>query len=350
MAEIKLTDILDRAWREGASDILITAGISPVLYVNGKMLRYGKHDLSTKESQEMIYAILEADQIARFESERELDFSFTYDGFKRFRGNAFYQRGAVSAALRLINNDIPALDTLGLPDIVREFADEKQGLLLVTGPTGHGKSTTLASIVDHINQTRSCHIVTIEDPIEFVHTNKKAVVNQREVGTDTKSFASAVHHVLRQAPHIILVGEMRSLDTINAALTAAETGHLVLATLHTNDAAQTIDRIVDVFPPNQQSQVRVQLSMSLLGIVSQRIIENIDDSGRVLACEVLKNIPAIGHLVRQGRSEQLAGTIETNAKFGMQTMDSSLKKLFFDGLISEEKAKMLMKNPQSLFG
>lgn len=350
MSEIKLTDILNRAWEENASDILITAGVSPVIYVNGKMLRYGNHKLSAKESQEMIYSLIHSDQIAEFEKERELDFSFTYENNKRFRGNLFYQRGAVSAALRLINNEVPALETLGLPVSVRDFAEEKQGLVLVTGPTGHGKSTTLASLIDYINQTRSCHVVTIEDPIEFAHSNKKSVICQREVGTDTNSYATAVHHVLRQAPHVIMIGEMRGLDTISAALTAAETGHLVFATLHTNDAAQTIDRIIDVFPPNQQAQIRVQLSMSLLGIVSQRIIENIDNTGRVLACEVMRNVPAVSHVIRQGRCEQLPGIIEVNAKHGMQSMDSSIKKLFFDGLISEDKAKSLMKNPQILFG
>jgi twitching motility protein PilT len=350
MAEILLTDIIDRAWKEGASDILITAGVAPVLYINGKMLRYGSHKLSLKESQELIYSVLESYQIAEFENERELDFSFTYDGYKRFRGNAFYQRGAVSAAFRVINNDIPDINELGLPEIVKEFADEKQGLILVTGPTGHGKSTTMASMIEYINQNRSCHIVTIEDPIEFVYTNKKAVINQREVGTDTKSFASAVHHVLRQAPHIIMVGEMRSLETISAALTAAETGHLVIATLHTNDSVQTIDRIIDVFPPSQQVQVRLQLSMALLGIVSQRLIETADESGRILACEVLKNIPAIGNIIRQGKCEKLTGIIETNAKHGMQSMDSAIKRLFLEGVIDEEKAKVFMKNPTGLFG
>jgi len=346
---IDITAILQRAVEEGASDVILTAGVQPVVYIDGKLLRLGADKLTGEDTQRMLYSVLEGDQAARFERDRELDFSFTYDGQHRFRGNVFYQRGAVGGALRLITNAIPAPEALGLPPVAVEFVEAAQGLVLVTGPTGHGKSTTLASLIDHVNRTRACHIVTIEDPIEFVHHHRMALVEQREVGTDTHSFADAVRHVLRQAPHVIQVGEMRDLETIRAVLTAAETGHLVLATLHTNDAAQTVDRIIDVFPPNQQNQVRMQLSMALSAILSQRLLPRLG-GGRVLACEVLRGCTPIANLIREGKTAQVPGMIETHAKLGMQTLDAAVKRLYLDGIVAEDAARAVMRHPGNLFG
>jgi twitching motility protein PilT len=335
--------ILERAARENASDVILTTGVPPVLYVGSKLLRYGNDLLTAQQTQEMVYSLLEQEQIARFEKDRELDFSFQFDQTHRFRGNAFWQRGCVGGALRLIRNDIPSLEDLHLPPVLRKLTELPQGLVLVTGPTGHGKSTTIASMIDCINRKRSCHIVTIEDPIEFMHVNRCAVVEQREVGTDTRSFASAVRHVLRQAPHVIVVGEMRDLETIQAVLTAAETGHLVFATLHTNDATQTIDRIVDVFPPHQQTQTRVQLSMSLSAVVSQRLLAHSDGKSRIVAAEVLRNIHSIAHLIREGKTPQIPGIVETNNKLGMQSMDMAVKEIFLQGEITEATARKAMK-------
>ncbi|MFH0910220.1 MAG: type IV pilus twitching motility protein PilT [Planctomycetota bacterium] len=347
---VEITDVFEWAAKEKASDVLLSAGVPPVIYIDGNIYSYGKTPLAAEDTQRMLYAILHSDQVATFERQRELDFSFTYDERHRFRGNAYWQRGLVGAAFRLIANLVPDLQTLGLPPVAKSFADLAQGLVIVSGPTGHGKSTTLASMVEHINTTRNCHIVTVEDPIEFLHTNKKAIIDQREVGTDTNSFAEAVRHVLRQAPHIIMVGEMRDLETISAVLTAAETGHLVLATLHTNDAAQSIDRMIDVFPPHQQSQIRVQLSMALVGILSQRLLPRAEGKGRILACEVLRNIHAVSHLIREGKTAQITGLLDTQARHGMQSMDSSVKQLFLKRLITEETARKIMLHPGNLFG
>jgi len=341
--------ILERAAKEKASDVILTNGMPPLLMVNGNLHRLGDKILDSKETQTLVYAMLEKDQIARFERERELDFSISYQQF-RFRGNAFWQLGTVGTALRLVPTDIPALETLGLPPVIREMADASHGLVLITGPTGHGKSTTQAAMIDHINATRSCHIVTIEDPIEFLHTSKKSVIEQREVGFDTLTFAAALRHVLRTAPHVILVGEMRDLETIGAALTAAETGHLVISTLHTNDASQSIDRVIDVFPPHQQNQIRMQLAACLLGIVAQRLLPRADGTGRVAACEILRNNSAIANLIRESKGMMIPGMIETKAKEGMISMDAAVKRLYLDGTISEETARRAMKHPQTLFG
>lgn len=348
--KMDLDNILSRACREGASDILITAGAPPVLYIGSKLLHYGKIRLTPEDTKRMVYSVLHTEQIATFERERELDFSFVFEGSCRFRGNAFWQRGAVGAAFRLINNNIPGFEELGLPPVFRELTELTQGLVLVTGPTGHGKSTTLASMIGHINKTRSCHIVTIEDPIEFSHSNQMSIIEQREVGEDTDSFARAVRHVLRQAPHVILVGEMRDLETISTVLTAAETGHLVFATLHTNDCPQTVDRIVDVYPPHQQMQIRVQLSMSLQAIVSQRLLPSVNGSSRVLAYEVLRNVHSIANLIRTGKTQQIESMIETGAKYGMQSLDACIKQLYIEGRISEETALRSMKVPSRLKG
>ncbi len=347
---LQIEKILERAAREKASDIIVTANIPPLLMINGNIHRMGNRLLSAEDTQRLVYSLLSKNQIAKFELERDLDFSITYQDEYRFRGNCFWQLGAVGTVLRLVPRDIPPLESLGLPPVIRELAEANQGLVLISGPTGHGKSTTQAAMIDHINKTRSRHIITVEDPIEFLHTNRKSVIEQREVGTDTLSFAAALRHVLRQAPHVILVGEMRDLETIAAALTAAETGHLVISTLHTNDAAQSIDRVIDVFPPYQQNQIRAQLAACLLGIVSQRLLPRADNSGRIVAYEILRNTPAVSNLIRESKGMMIQGIIETNAKIGMISMDATLKNLYLSGQITEDVARKNMKHPQTLFG
>lgn len=343
--------VLERAVRENASDILLTAGMPPMLLINGKLRHLGQRGMPENEVRELLYGLLERDQIARFERERELDFSVGFGETARFRGNAFWQRGAPGCALRLVPTAIPPMESLGLPPIIRELAEAAQGLVLVTGPTGHGKSTTQAAMIDHVNRTRACHIVTVEDPIEFLHANQRSVIEQREVGSDTLSFASALRHALRQAPHVILVGEVRDLETIATALTAAETGHLVLSTLHTNNAPQAVHRVIDVFPPHQQNQVRAQLASTLLAVVAQRLLPSKDGGERrVVAAEILVNTPAIANLIRENKVQQIDSIMETQGKQGMVSMDAAVKRLFLEGRITEETARRHMRFPQSLFG
>jgi twitching motility protein PilT len=334
--------------KEGASDLLISAGAPPTLRVNGQLLRTKGDPLTPERARELVYSFLTKEQQAKFETSKELDLSLAVGRKHRFRVNVYLQKQSVTAALRPIPEEIPAWEDLGLPDFIEEVAQERQGLVLVTGPTGHGKTTTQACIIDLINRTRACHIITIEDPIEYLHHHQRSIVDQREVGGDTNSFLDALKYVLRQDPDVILVGEMRDLETIQAALRAAETGHLVLATLHTNDAAQTVDRIIDVFPGNQQQQIRFQLSMVLLAIISQRLLPTVEGDGRVMAYELLKNTTAISNLIREGKTHQILSTMETSARDGMVTMDKSLKRLYMDGLISYEEAKALMRNPKDL--
>ena len=281
------------------------------------------------------------------EVDRELDFSYEH-GKYRFRGNAFWQRGHIAVALRIIPSEVPHLGNLGLPKVIFELARKPRGMLLVTGPAGVGKSTTLAAIVDLINNERKCHIITIEDPIEYVHKDKKSIVSQRELGIDTQSFANALKYALRQDPDVILVGEMRDMETIGLALTAAETGHLVLATLHTLDAAQTANRIIDVFPSQQQQQVRAQLAGSLQGIFSQQLLPRQDGRGLVAACEVLINTSAVGTLIRDGKTHQLLNAMQTGKTYGMQIMDEALKDLYQEGLISYATAIAKANNPENL--
>lgn len=342
--------ILDKAGARRASDILLTANEPPMLVVLGEVEPLDDVKLNADEVRQLVYSLLNKDQIRTLEETRELDFGFTYHDRCRFRGNAFWQRGSVGAAMRLIPRSIPTLDDLNVPPILRQLTTVPQGLVLITGPTGHGKSTTQAAMIDHVNRNRAAHIVTVEDPIEFLHTNRKSIIEQREVGLDTHSFAGALRHVLRQAPHVILVGEMRDLETIGIALTSAETGHLVISTLHTNDAAQCIDRIIDTFSPHQQNQVRSQLSSCLLAVVAQRLLPRSDGKGRVLACEVLRNSPAVANLIRENKASHLPGVIETQGKLGMVSFDNAIKKLFLAGEITEECARRHMKHPQTLFG
>jgi twitching motility protein PilT len=312
----------------GASDLHLTSGARPAVRIHGRLSQLEEYPvLVPNEVQAMVYAILTQRQRERFESELELDSAHNLPGQARFRLNVYFQRDSVGAAFRLIPYDIKQLDQLGVPPQVGNFAHLPRGFVLVTGPTGSGKSTTLAALVDQANRERHEHIMTVEDPIEFLHQHKGCLVNQREVGEDTRSFANALKHVLRQDPDIILVGELRDLETISIALTAAETGHLVFATLHTQDAPQTIDRVIDVFPTNQQQQVRVQLAGSVQGVVCQQLLPTADGEGRVVGTEVMMATPAIRNLIREGKTHQIYSAMQAGAKHGMQTMDQCLADL-----------------------
>jgi len=294
--------------------------------------------LTEADTKRLVYALLNAEQIEKFEREWELDFSTTVPNLGRFRVNVHYQKNNVAAAIRYLSMDIPRFEDLGLPKSARELALKRRGLVLITGPSGSGKSTTLAALIDIINSERACHIITIEDPIEYVHTNKRSIVEQREVYTDTHSFAEALKRVLRQSPDVILIGEMRDADTIKTAITAAETGHLILATLHTIDACQTIDRIIDIFPAEQQQQVRAQLSMCLQGIIAQTLLPRAVGIGQILAAEVMMMTDAIGAAIRSGKNAQIYSYIQTGRIYGMQTLDYALKELYTSGLIDYEAA------------
>ena len=347
-AHMDIKDLFELVAKEKASDLLISAGAPPILRINGQLYRSRTDSLTAEQTRKLIFDFLTEEQRSRFEAERELDFSLAFGRRHRFRVNVYLQKNAVTAALRPIPDQIPDIEALGLPDSVKSLCTAQQGLVLVTGPTGHGKTTTQAAMIDRINKERACHVVTIEDPIEYVHNHQRSIVDQREVGSDTDSFLNALKYILRQDPDVILIGEMRDLETIKAALTAAETGHLVFATLHTNDAIQTVDRIIDVFPGGEQQQIRFQLSLSLLAIISQRLLPKADDTGRVLACEVLRNNTAIANLIREGKTHQVYSVVETSRRGGMQTLDSSLKSLYQQGLITREEALANMKNPKIL--
>jgi twitching motility protein PilT len=335
--DISLNDLLMHVLDTGASDLHITSGARPSIRLNGELKQMEDQPILTPPViQRVLYAALTQKQREKFEENLELDFAYSVPGRARFRVNVYRQRDALGAAFRIIPFEIRKLEDLGVPPSVANFASLPRGFVLVTGPTGSGKSTTLASLVDLANRTRSEHIMTVEDPIEFLHRHQKCIVNQREVGEDTWSFANALKHVLRQDPDIILVGEMRDLETISVALTAAETGHLVFATLHTQDAAQTIDRIIDVFPTNQQQQVRVQLAGSLQGVVCQTLAKTRDGRGRAVATEVLVATPAIRNLIREGKTHQIYSAMQAGAKHGMHTMDQHLADLVLKGRITME--------------
>ncbi len=333
-----LADLLLRVLHEGCSDLHLTCGAPPTVRRNGHLAPLeGLPEMTPKTVQSLLYAILSQKQRERFEENLELDFAYSLPGQARFRVNLYRQRDALGAAFRLIPHEIKPLDQLGVPATVNTFAMLPRGFVLVTGPTGSGKSTTLASIVDQANRLRHDHIMTVEDPIEFLHEHKSCLVNQREVGEDTWSFKNALKHVLRQDPDIILVGELRDLETIEIALTAAETGHLVMATLHTQDAAQTVDRVIDVFPPEQQQQVRVQLAGALQGVVCQQLVKT-TDGGRALAAEVMVATPAIRNLIREGKTHQIYSALQAGAKHGMSTMDSNLAALVRTGRVTYDAA------------
>jgi twitching motility protein PilT len=340
-----LLDVLERR----ASDLHLTAGSQPMIRVRGRLVALDEYPkLMPADTREIIYGILTNDQRQRLETDWQIDFAYAIPGKARFRVNAYFQRSSLGAAFRLIPSIITPIDDLGLPTVVHDFCKKPRGFVLVTGPTGSGKSTSLASMIDEINESREEHILTVEDPIEFLHGHKKCIVNQRELGSDAQSFSAALKGALRQDPDVILVGEMRDLETIHTALTAAETGHLVFATLHTQDAPQSIDRIIDVFPSHQQQQVRVQLSVALQGVMTQTLLPTADGSGRCVACEVLVPTPAVRNLIREGKTHQIYSTMQTGGASGMQTMDAALATLVRQGKISQRTAESASSTPDEL--
>jgi twitching motility protein PilT len=346
---VDFAELLMEVVNRRASDLHLSSGAPPTIRVRGRLTRLeGYPTLDSTQTREIVYSILSGDQRQRLETHWQLDFAYSIPGQARFRVNAYYQRGAIGAAFRLIPFDLTSIDALGLPPAVHDFTRRPRGFVLVTGPTGSGKSTSLAAMIDEINSSREEHIMTIEDPIEFLHAHKKCLVNQRELGSDAQSFADALKAALRQDPDVILVGEMRDLETISTALTAAETGHLVFATLHTQDTAQTIDRIIDVFPPSQQGQVRVQLSVALQGIMTQQLLPTADGSGRVVACEVLVPTPAVRNLIREGKTHQIYSVLQTGSAQGMQTMDAALVQLVRSGRITQQLAEERSSAPEEL--
>ncbi|HVX32662.1 MAG TPA: type IV pilus twitching motility protein PilT [Solirubrobacterales bacterium] len=347
--DFDFSEVLRQMVETRASDVHITSGAPPMIRDKGRIRPMeGFAALNTQQTREVVYGILNDDQRKRFENDQQLDFAYAIPGVARFRVNCFFQRGAVSAAFRLIPHEIPALDSLGVPPVLRELTRKPRGFVLVTGPTGSGKSTTLAAMIDAINVEREDHILTIEDPIEFLHRHKRSIVNQREVGSDAPDFARGLRAALRQDPDVILVGEMRDLETVSTALTAAETGHLVFATLHTQSTAQTVDRVIDVFPPEQQAQVRTQLSIALQGIVTQQLLPTSDGRGRVVACEVLIPTPAIRNLIREGKTHQIYAAVQTAGATGMQTMDADLARLVRSGRIGRQLAEQRASVPEEL--
>lgn len=334
---MNLQELLTIAVENNASDLHITVGYPPVLRVNGEMQILRQYQsLTPKDNLELVMQATDGKTFEKLEKVGELDSSISYQGLGRFRVNIFKQRGTYGMAIRAVGSSIPSIESLKLPEKLKDFAREHRGLVLVTGPTGSGKSTTLAALINLINEERKCHILTLEDPIEYLHKHNKSIVNQREIGHDSESFANALRASLRQDPDVILVGEMRDLETISIAITAAETGHLVLSTLHTVGAAKTIDRIIDVFPPYQQQQVRVQLSSVLKGVISQQLIPTTNQKGRVAALEIMAVNSAIQNLIREGKTHQIQTVMQTGGKFGMVTMDTYLVDLFKKGIISKE--------------
>jgi len=345
---MEVKSFLERMKEIGASDLHLVAGFPPAFRVDGE-LRFAQDGvLNPDKVKSLVYSLLNGNQRTVFESKRDLDFSYTIPGLGRFRVNVHYQRGSMAAAMRLIPYEIPSLQELNLPPVLEKFCLKDKGFILVTGPTGSGKSTTLAAMIDKINSTRAAHIITIEDPIEFLHPKKKGLVEQRQVGEDTFSFAESLKYCLRQDPDVIMVGEMRDLETISTAITAAETGHLVLATLHTPDASGAVDRIIDVFPPYQQSQIRLQLSTSLVAVIAQTLIPRANGKGRVPAVEVLVNTPAVANLIRSGEPHKIDNVMQTSHQVEMQTMDQALLGLVRRKLITKEEALLRMKNPDMM--
>ncbi|MCF7873178.1 MAG: type IV pilus twitching motility protein PilT [Candidatus Omnitrophica bacterium] len=341
---MRINDILKLAESKSASDIHFTVGLPPILRIDGELVITDLESLTKESSKTLIYSMINDERKASFEKNRELDFSFTLPGMDRYRINVHYQRGNVEAALRRVPKEIPSIESLGLPDIVFDLIKKPNGLILVTGPTGTGKSTSLAAMVDFINKNRKELIISIEDPIEFVYKNQKSIIKQREVFADTHSFPEALKRGLRQDPDVMVVGEMRDLETISTALTASETGHLVLATLHTPDAPQTIQRIIDVFPPHQQRQITVQLAESLQAVISQVLLHRAESKGRILATEVMVSTPGIRNLIRENDIAQIPSLIQMGGQHGMYTMDKCLKTFYKKGLITKEAALRKVKN------
>lgn len=346
---VTLEELLQQLVERGGSDLHISAGAPPKIRIDGKLISVDTEILDSEQSQKLVYSVLDNDQIARFEKDVELDMSFGISGLGRFRTNVFMQRGAVASAMRRIPWEIWKLDDLGLPvDLIHEICNKPKGLVLVTGATGSGKSTTLASMVDYINASRNEHIVTIEDPIEFVHRNKGCLVNQREVGNDTRSFINALRSVLRQDPDVVLIGEMRDRETIETALTLSETGHLTFATLHTSDSVQTINRIIDVFPSYQQSQIRTQLSFTLTAIMCQQLLPSVTGKGRHLGAEIMIATPAVRALIRDDKIHQIYSIIQTSGRLGMKTFNQALFEMYRDRKISYDDAISRSTDPEDL--
>lgn len=343
-----ITEIMQVACNAGASDVHITVGIPPKMRVNGNLITMNYPKLLPADTQELVLGIMNDVQRERFEERGEYDMSFSIPELGRYRVNAYRQRGTCAMALRLVSTQVPAPELLGVPDSVINLYERKRGLILVTGPTGSGKSTTLAAIIDKINNNRDAHVITLEDPIEYLHQHKLSMVNQREIGLDSQSYANALRAALREDPDVILVGEMRDFETISVAITAAETGHLVLSTLHTIGAASTVDRVIDVFPPHQQQQIRVQFANVLEAVISQQLIPTIDGKGRVAAFEVMHANHAVRNLIREGKSHQLVSVMQTNRKMGMITMDESITQLFFEGRIDREMAIQFAVDPDGM--
>nr|WP_263325552.1 type IV pilus twitching motility protein PilT [Neobacillus sp. Marseille-Q6967] len=346
----KLENILRAALEFKASDIHFTVGVPPIFRINGDIKRYGKDIMLPADTEEIAKITIPEDMYDLFKEKGELDYSYGIPGVSRFRVNAYHQRKSVSLALRVVASKTPTLEDLDLPKIIPELVEKPQGLILVTGPTGSGKSTTLASMIDYVNRTMRKHIVTLEDPIEYLHKHGNSIIDQREVGFDTKSYANGLKGALRQDPDIILVGEMRDLETIGIAITAAETGHLVLGTLHTSSAPATINRIIDVFPPAQQPQIRVQLASVLVGVISQRLFPTVDKKGRRAATEILVNNPAIANLIRNEKIHQIASTMQTSRAQGMHTLEMSIKDLIDRNVIQKDVATKYLQEKAMLDG
>jgi len=348
-AKAQMQNLLLHMMDVAASDLHLCVGMPPIVRIDGELFPVeGVTALSAEDLKSMVYSMINDYQRRLFDERWELDFSYSLPGVSRFRGNILMQRGTVGCVLRAVPPRPFTMEELGLPAIIPEMCRKPRGLILICGPTGSGKSTTLAAMIDHINESRKCHIVTIEDPIEFVHRNKKAIVRQRELGMDTKGFAEALKHVLRQDPDVIMVGEMRDLESISLTITAAETGHLVLATLHTIGAATAVDRMIDVFPPHKQNQVRLQLSMTLEGVISQSLVPRADGMGRVLAAEVLLGTPAIRNLIREAKTHQIVSMMHSSGAIGMQTLDYALKRLVEQRVVTLDDALAESSDPSEL--
>jgi twitching motility protein PilT len=350
-APASIDDLLERMVQAGASDLHVTVGTAPTIRLNGRLERMEEFErLVPDDTQRLLYGVLSTEQQKHLEINRQIDVAYSIPGLARFRVNVYFQRNALGAAFRLIPHELKSLEELGMPRSLHELATRPRGLVLVTGPTGSGKSTTLAAMIDEINRTRQEHIMTVEDPIEFLHRHKKCIVNQREIGPDAVSFADALRGALRQDPDVILLGEMRDLETIATALTAAETGHLVFATLHTQDAPSTVDRLIDVFPAAQQEQIRVQIAATLQGIVTQTLLPRLDRNGRVPAVEVLLPDDAVRNLIRQAKIEQIYSVMQTGTQRGMQTMEQALADLVARGTVAQEIALNRSSRPEQLHG
>ena len=346
--DIHVDDLLKAMVEKNASDLHICVGVPPILRIDGQLLPMNIQTLAASDTLRLMYDILSDEQIQRFENTFELDFSYSLAKLSRFRVNIYRDKSTVAAAFRMIPTKIPTIRDLNLPMVIEELTRRPRGLILVTGPTGSGKSTTLASMINQMNTERSVHIISIEDPIEYLHSHRTSVINQRELLADTKSFGAALRAALREDPDVILVGEMRDPDTIGTAITCAETGHLVLSTLHTNSAAQTVDRIIDVFPPGQQEQIRVQLSNNIEAVICQQLLPRAGMGGRACAMEIMIATPAVRNLIREGKSHQITSTIQTGGSIGMQTMDQHLRDLYQKGVITYEEATTRAMNPDEL--